>query len=97
MLENVSKGLMRQYHSSHFACCCWIIIEIIPSYFKKMTIIFSSLPFYTKYVHLPEVDYATPIQIRHNLRFWPFFKDAVVVLDGIHILSSPPASERESF
>lgn len=56
-----------------------------------MLFIFSSPPFYTKYVHLPS---STPNEIRNNPKFWPFFKDCLGAFDGSHIHSSPPASQR---
>ena len=59
-----------------------------------MLTIFSSPPFYTTYVHLPTANSPTPIKICNNPKFWPFFKDALGALDGSHIHSAPPASER---
>jgi hypothetical protein len=56
-----------------------------------MLFIFSSPPFYSKYVHLPT---STPDKIRNNPKFWPFFKDCLGAFDGSHIHSSPPASQR---
>jgi len=69
--------------------CCYNF-----SYFHKMLHIFSSPPFYTKYVHLPTADDPVPSHIHNNPKFWPFFKDTLGALDGSHIHSSPPASER---
>jgi hypothetical protein len=57
-----------------------------------MLTIFSSPPFYTKYVHLP--DHSVPHKIRNNPKFWPYFKDAFGALDGSHIPAAPPAFER---
>ena len=62
-----------------------------------MLFVFSSNPFYTKYVHLPVHSDPVPSQIRSNPKFWPFFKDAIGALDGSHIHSAPPASERAGF
>lgn len=59
-----------------------------------MLIIFSSPPFYTKYVRLPTEFDPTPPQIRNEPKFWPFFKNAIGAIDGSHINSAPPASER---
>jgi hypothetical protein len=59
-----------------------------------MLIIFSSPPFYTKFVRLPTKIDPTPPQIRDNPKFWPFFKNAIGAIDGSHISSAPPASER---
>ena len=62
-----------------------------------MLYIFSSYPFYTKYVLLPTVDDPVPPEIRHNSKFWPYFKDALSAIDGSHIHCSPPASQRSSY
>jgi DDE superfamily endonuclease len=59
-----------------------------------MLFIFSAPPFYTKYVQLPTANDPVPSQICNNPKFWPYFKDALGALDGSHIHSSPPASER---
>jgi hypothetical protein len=61
-----------------------------------MLFIFSSNPFYTKYVHLPQAGDSIPPEIRQNPKFWPYFKDAIGALDGSHIHSAPPANERAS-
>jgi len=57
-----------------------------------MLAIFSSSPFYTKYVQLP--DASVPNKICHNPKFWPFFKDTIGAIDGSHIHASPRAFER---
>lgn len=62
-----------------------------------MLFIFSSPPFYTKYIHLPTADDPTPSKIRQNPKFWPYFKDALGALDGSHIHISPPACEHSSY
>jgi hypothetical protein len=59
-----------------------------------MLFIFSSAPFYTEYVHLPTADDSVPSHICNNPKFPLFFKDALAVIDGSHIHSAPPASER---
>ena len=61
-----------------------------------MLFIFSAPPFYTTHVCLPTEGDPPPFEIKNNPKFWPFFKDAIGVLDGSHIHSSPPASERAS-
>lgn len=58
-----------------------------------MVLIFSSSPFYTKYIRLPTADDAVPSKIRQNPKFWPYFKDALGALDGSYIHSSSPARE----
>jgi hypothetical protein len=62
-----------------------------------MLMIFSSPPFYSKYVHLPTANDPTPPQIRNNPKFWPFFRNAIGAIDGSHIHTAPPASERPLF
>jgi hypothetical protein len=61
-----------------------------------MLCIFSSYPFYTKYVLLPTADDPVPPEIRENPKLWPYFKDALGALDGSHIHVSPPAIQRPS-
>jgi hypothetical protein len=59
-----------------------------------MLLIFSSPPFYTRHVYLPTAEDAPSPRIRNSPKFWPYFKDAIGALDGSHIHSAPPASER---
>jgi DDE superfamily endonuclease len=49
------------------------------------------------YVHLPTAHNSVPPKIRHNPKFWPFFKDCLGALDGSHIHCAPPASERPTY
>ncbi|KIK11241.1 hypothetical protein PISMIDRAFT_50466, partial [Pisolithus microcarpus 441] len=65
----------------------------ISRYFHKMLNTFSSSPFYTKYIHLPDDD-KVHTRIQHNPRFWPFFKGVIGALDGSHIHAAPGAFER---
>jgi len=60
-----------------------------------MVTIFSSPPFYSKYVRFP--DGSVHQKIRQNAKFWPFFKDAIGALDGSHINVSPPASKQAAY
>lgn len=62
-----------------------------------MLFIFSSNPFYAKYVCLPQAGDPIPPEICQNPKFWPYFKDEIGALDGSHIHSAPPANERGSF
>ena len=55
-----------------------------------MVDIFSSPPFYTKYVHMPDDDWIHT-KICTNPHFWPFLKGAIGALDGSHIHVAPPA------
>jgi len=50
-----------------------------------------------KYVLLPTADDPVPPKICHNSKFWLYFKDVVGAIDGSHIHSSPPASQRSSY
>jgi len=58
--------------------------------------IFSAAPFYTQCIRLPGANSPIPPKIRRNPRFFPYFRDALGALDGSHIHSAPPASERAS-
>jgi len=60
------------------------------SYFKAMLFIFSSAPFYTKYIQLPTGEH-TPAKIQSNPKFWPYFRNAIGAIDGSHIPIAPPA------
>ena len=62
-----------------------------------MVVIFSSPPFYTTHVQLPTAGSDVPPQIRHNPKFWPFFKDCLGAIDGSHIHLAPPAAARPSY
>ncbi|KIO12308.1 hypothetical protein M404DRAFT_123708 [Pisolithus tinctorius Marx 270] len=68
----------------------------ISRYFHKMLIIFSTLLFYTKYIHLPDENKIHTC-IQDNTRFWPFFKDAIGALDGSHIHAAPSATDHGTF
>jgi hypothetical protein len=54
-----------------------------------MLVIFTSDPFYPKYVHFP--DGSVPHKIWKNPKWWPFFKDAIGAIDGSHIHVTPKA------
>ena len=60
-----------------------------------MTIIFSSPPFYTNHMKLP--DNSVPSEIQWNSKFFPYFKDALGAIDGSHIHFSPSAQTREIY
>lgn len=62
-----------------------------------MLIIFSSPPFYSKYVQLPRAGDPVSPHIRHNPKFWPYFHDALGAIDGSHIHCAPPSSQRGFF
>src|SRR6267154_554812 len=60
-----------------------------------MLVVFSSPPFYSTYVSLPDASVSP--KIRCNPKFCPFFKDAIGALDGSHIHATPPAFERAAY
>jgi hypothetical protein len=62
-----------------------------------MLFIFSSPPFYTKFVQLPKAGYELPHHIRHNPKLWPYFKDSLGAIDGSHIHCAPPSINRPFF
>ena len=62
-----------------------------------MLFIFSSPPFYSKYVQLPVASDPIPSQLCDNSKFWPFFQDAIGAIDCSHIPCSCPAHERANF
>ena len=62
----------------------------IRRYFHKMVKIFSSEPFYSKYVSFASSTIGTHSKIVNNYCFWPYFKDAIGAIDGSHIPTSPP-------
>lgn len=64
-------------------------------YFLKMLNIFSSNPFYTDYVHLPDINDPISKYITDNSKFYPFFKGAIGALDGTHFDCSGTPEQRE--
>ena len=46
---------------------------------------FSSMTIYTKYVKLPHSDDPIPTRIRDDPTIYPYFKDTVGAIDGMHI------------
>jgi len=63
-----------------------------PRYFRKMTIIFSSQPFYGRYVQVAQADDPVSSRIQDNGKLWPFFHGCLGAIDGSHIPISPPAA-----
>lgn len=59
-------------------------------YFKRMVHIFSSQPFYTKYICQPTSYDQSSHPLYHNKKLWPFFQHALGAIDGSHIHCSPP-------
>jgi len=64
-------------------------------YFCTTLIALSSPQFYTKYVRLPRVDDPVPPYILDNPKLFPFLKDALGGMDGVHINCCPSATERD--
>jgi hypothetical protein len=67
------------------------------SYFRRMVLVLSSPPFYTRHIQLPGNNDLCPPEIHNNLKFWPFFEDVLGALDGSHIQCSPPANSRSLY
>jgi hypothetical protein len=61
-----------------------------------MLVFFSSAPFYTNNVCLPNENDATPSQILNNPKFNPFFKDCLGAMDGTHINCYATIADREA-
>ena len=62
-----------------------------------MLTIFSSSPFFTQFIRLPNINDAIPPEIKTNPRRYPFFKDAIGALDGTHIQCYPKKEERHAY
>ena len=56
--------------------------------------IFSSSPFYTDFVHLPDISAGVPEYIRENPKFYPFFEHAIGAIDGTHFGCSGTPEQR---
>lgn len=65
-------------------------------YFKRMLYIFSSPPFYNRWVRLPGVDEPVDPQISKSAKLH-FFKGALGAIDGSHIHLFAPAAQRGPF
>jgi len=59
-------------------------------YFKRMVEVFSSRPFYTKYIRQPTSYNQSSHPLYYNKKLWPFFQHALGAIDGSHIHFSPP-------
>ncbi|KIN97674.1 hypothetical protein M404DRAFT_44249, partial [Pisolithus tinctorius Marx 270] len=80
----------------HVGKCFQCLNDMISRYFCKFVFIFSLLPFYDVYIHMPAVD-EVQSGIREDTRFWPFFQDAIGVLDGSHIRAALGASDQAPY
>ncbi len=50
-------------------------------------------PFYIAYVHLPNANSLTPLEIQASLKFYPFFNGVLGAIDGTHIPCTPSATD----
>ena len=50
--------------------------------------------FYSKYVKQPTATAPLPAKLEASPKFSPFLSNAIVSIDGVHTLVSPPESER---
>ena len=57
-----------------------------------MTIIFSSQPFYGRYVQTSTANDPVSPKIYDNGKLWPFFRGCLGAIDGSHMPLSPPAA-----
>jgi len=55
-----------------------------------MLFIFSSAPFYTKYIQFPTGEH-TPAKIQSNPKILLYFRNAIGAIDGSHVPNAPPA------
>lgn len=61
-----------------------------------MLFIFSSPPFYTRYVKLPAEGDPVPPEISENPRFYPYFEDAVGAMDGVQVDAAVSAEDLDN-
>ena len=60
-----------------------------------MLVYFSLEPFYTNEIHLPHEHDPVPPEILENTKFYPFFKEAIGAIDGMHINCNSTAEEQQ--
>jgi hypothetical protein len=60
-----------------------------------MLTFFSSPPFHTRYLKLPDPDVVPPEILKNSLWF-PYFGHVIGALDGTHIKCKPPQHDREA-
>ncbi|KIK24574.1 hypothetical protein PISMIDRAFT_98407, partial [Pisolithus microcarpus 441] len=65
----------------------------VSKYFKKILFTFSLPRIYARYVWLPHEDDPVHPTILNNLKFHPFFRDALGTIDGMHIACILAADE----
>ena len=65
--------------------------DTISKFFHHMLGIFSTEPFYTMYINLPNAHTPLSWRIHNNLKMSPFFDHALGTLNGFHITCAPPS------
>ena len=60
-----------------------------------MLFAFSEAPIYMTFVHLSRTDSPIPSHIVDNSKFFPYFKNAIGVINGTHITCMPLASQQD--
>ncbi|KZT37589.1 hypothetical protein SISSUDRAFT_974703, partial [Sistotremastrum suecicum HHB10207 ss-3] len=50
-------------------------------------------PFQVKYLAPPNASSPIPPEIFNNPDYYPFFKNALGIIDGVHVLVNPPPDE----
>ncbi|KZP05027.1 hypothetical protein FIBSPDRAFT_766477, partial [Athelia psychrophila] len=70
--------------------------ETISKYFKRMLFIFSSTPFYDRWIQLPGVDEPADPRISTSGKL-KFFHGALGAIDGSHIHLTAPVAQRGPF
>ena len=76
---------MKQYQSAYSDITYLQLAHILCTrYFLKMLGIFSSPPFYTNFVHLPDIHSLVSPYIAENSKFYPFFNGVIGALDGTY-------------
>ena len=61
-----------------------------------MLVIFSSPPFYSEHVRLPQVGDPVPDRILHDTKFFLYFRDALGAINGSHFNAHATASDRDA-
>ncbi|KAF8152633.1 hypothetical protein B0H34DRAFT_636263, partial [Crassisporium funariophilum] len=82
-------GLFIRHVGEHFQCSN----KTISKCFCTILFAISSPPFYTKYVQLPKADSPVPSSILNNPKFFPFLRNALGAMDGVHINCCPSAAK----
>ncbi|KAF7358246.1 putative transposase [Mycena venus] len=96
--QNSRIGLDESVAIFLYTCVTGIAIDHVAERFQHSHSTISDLfilghEFYTKYVQLPEAADPPPDAIRHNPKWWPYFKDVLGAIDGTHINCSPSAED----